>query len=202
MKRIKFAILGLALCGCGGGSGSSSSFSSGGGAGTTFTNTTTTRTNTTGNQSQSTFSLSLTSNGNANVTPIASGALLTRAETFASGSPINRVQTTLYSTVVSNQQNNQRALALIISKNSGLAVGDTFTFSTPATLPGALGLYNENDPNGNRGWTSTGGTITVTSISTASVSVTVTNLQLTPLTSGGGTANGTITVNGSATLPF
>ncbi|MBN9419425.1 MAG: hypothetical protein J0I12_28480 [Candidatus Eremiobacteraeota bacterium] len=201
MNRFQLAILGLALCGCGGGSGSSSSFN-GSGGGTTFTNITTTTTTTTGNQSQASFNLSLTSNGNANVTPIASGALLTRADTFASGSPTNRVQTTLYSTVVTNQQNNQRALALVISKNSGITVGDTFTFSTPATLPGALGLYNENDPNGNRGWTSTGGTITVNSISTNSISVTVTNLQLTPLATGGNTANGTITVNGSATLPF
>lgn len=198
MKRFQAAILLLVLCGCGGGGGSSSTFTGGGGSGTTTTTTTTTTTS--NNQNQATYSFSLTSNGNANVTPIGSGGQQTRADTSTQGRPVTQIQTTFYSTVTANQQVNQRALVVIFTKPTAITQGDIFTFSTPATLPGAQSLYNENDPNGNRGWTSTGGTITVTAISSNSASLSVSNLQLTPIPAN--TATGTITVNGSYTVSF
>lgn len=201
MKNLKLIIVaGLAVAGlsaCGGGSSSNNNFNSG--TTGTFTNTTTNTTNPPANQGS--FNFTFTTNGNANATAFTSGGALT-GSTFSTGTPANRLQ----STFVQNQINGQtilvRTLTSTISKGAALTQGDVFTYANPLTTPGAFSDYTEQGQPTLRRWVSTGGTLTINSISTSAANVTVNNLQLTPSNEGANTATGTITVNGTATLTF
>lgn len=201
MKFAKLVILGAALLGmsaCGGGSTSNNS-----GGGTFFGNTATGGNNTAPAPGAASFNFTFNSGGNANVTDLASSAQITgtTGATPNSTSP-TRLQSSFNQNILNGQSVLLRTLTSTIAKSSALQAGDIFTFANPLATPGAFADYTEQGQPALKRWVSTGGTVTINSISAGTANVTVSNLILTPAADGGNTASGTITANGTATLTF
>ncbi|MBX3166620.1 MAG: hypothetical protein KF760_04375 [Candidatus Eremiobacteraeota bacterium] len=199
MKNLKIVVLGLALFGlsaCGG----SDSNNFGAGAGT-FTGTNTTNNTTNPPPAQGSFNFTFTTNGNANATALTNSGPLA-GSTTATGSPTNRLQTIFAQNIINGQTILLRTLTSTVAKGSALAPGDVFTYDDNLVTPGAFADYTEQGQPVMKRWVSTGGTVTIDSISETTAEVTVTNLVLTPSLEGTNTASGQITINGTATLTF
>ena len=124
-----------------------------------------------------------------------------RPATPNSTSP-TRLQSSFNQNILNGQSVLLRTLTSTIAKSSALQAGDIFTFANPLATPGAFADYTEQGQPALKRWVSTGGTVTINSISAGTSNVTVSNLILTPAADGGNTASGTITANGTATLTF
>ena len=202
MKIYKSAILGLALFGlsaCGGSDSNNFTGTTSGG----FNSTNTTTNTTTPPPGQATFNLTFASSGNANTTPLAAGGALTGlTQATPNSSNPTRLSSNFTQNIINGQTILLRTLTSTVAKTSAILPGDVFTYANPLATNGAFADYTEQGQPALKRWVSTGGTVTINSISAGSANVTLTNLILTPASDGGNTATGTITVNGTATLTF